>query len=113
MAVPDDDLSQRHRLPADRSSAAVLTGGRRAALVVPALSSIAMSTPPDLTRKVRQLDNDVQSIYELLTGISATQRRQGNRLEEIAIAQGDQGAKLNEILDLLRDRRDERPDSAT
>jgi hypothetical protein len=55
----------------------------------------------------------VQSIYELLTGISATQRRQGNRLEEIAIAQGDQGAKLNEILDLLRDRRDERPDSAT
>ncbi len=38
---------------------------------------------PALERKVRQLDNDVQSIYEMLSTISGTQLRQGNRLEEI------------------------------
>ena len=38
---------------------------------------------------MRQLDNDVQSIYELLSGIEATQRRQGNRLTEIATAQAE------------------------
>ena len=48
-------------------------------------------TPATLERKVRQLDNDVQSIYELLdqlkisqTRIAATQSRQGNRLDELA-----------------------------
>lgn len=41
-----------------------------------------MSTPP-VEREVRQLDNDVQSIYEMLAGIQGTQRRHGNRLEEI------------------------------
>jgi len=40
-------------------------------------------TSPALERKVRQLDNDVQSIYEMLSTISGTQLRQGNRLEEI------------------------------
>ncbi len=45
-----------------------------------------MSMAPDLTRKVRQLDNDVQSIYELIAGIAATQQRHGNRLDEL----GDQ-----------------------
>jgi len=64
---------------------------------------------PDLTRDVRQLDNDVQSIYELLAGISATQLRQGNRLVEIGTAQAEvattlaeQGAKLDTIIELLR-----------
>lgn len=38
---------------------------------------------PALERKVRQLDNDMQSIYGPLTTISGTQLRQGNRLEEI------------------------------
>ena len=41
-----------------------------------------MMNPTELDRKVRQLDNDVQSIYEMLADISATQRRQGNRLDE-------------------------------
>ncbi|MGC0145036.1 hypothetical protein [Pseudactinotalea sp. Z1732] len=36
-----------------------------------------------LERKVRQLDNDVQSIYELLAAIQGTQLRQGNRLDEL------------------------------
>ncbi len=40
-------------------------------------------SPVELERKVRQLDNDVQSIYEMLSTISGTQLRQGNRLEEI------------------------------
>ncbi|MGH3549120.1 MAG: hypothetical protein ACRDQU_13620 [Pseudonocardiaceae bacterium] len=43
-----------------------------------------MTTPAEIERKVRQLDNDVQSIYEMLAEIAATQRRQGNRLMEIA-----------------------------
>ncbi len=82
-----------------------------------------MTTPPEIARKVRQLDNDVQAIYEMLAGISATQLRQGNRLEEIAasqtdlataqadlaagqadlaVAQAEHGTKLDVILELLR-----------
>ena len=59
-------------------------------------------TTPDLARKVRQLDNDVQAMYELLAGISATQQRQGNRLGEIAAEQAAHREKLDEILGLLR-----------
>jgi hypothetical protein len=55
-------------------------------------------TASDLGRKVRQLDNDVQAIYEMLTGISATQHRQGNRLEEIATEQATQREKLEGIV---------------
>lgn len=68
-----------------------------------------MTSPSDLERKVRQLDHDVQSIYELLSSIQATQRRHGNRLEEITEGQGAiaatqaaQGAKLDTILHLLQ-----------
>ena len=68
-----------------------------------------MTTPPEIARKVRQLDHDVQAIYEMLAGISATQQRQGNRLEEIAAAQAElattqaeHGTKLDAILELLR-----------
>lgn len=39
--------------------------------------------PMNLERKVRQLDNDVQSIYELLSAIQGLQMRQTNRLDEI------------------------------
>lgn len=61
-----------------------------------------MSTAPeDLGQKVRQLDNNVQSIYEMLATIEAAQSRQGNRLEEIAESQTDQGAKLDRILNIL------------
>ncbi|WP_156893658.1 hypothetical protein [Actinokineospora enzanensis] len=66
-----------------------------------------MTSPAELERKVRQLDNDVQSIYEMLATIEATQRRQGNRLSEIVSAQAEQGVKLDEILQLLRDQRRE------
>ena len=40
-------------------------------------------TSPALERKIRQLDNDVQSIYEMLSSISGTQLRHGNRFDEI------------------------------
>ena len=40
-------------------------------------------TPQELERKVRRLDNDVQSIYELLSTISFTQTRHGGRLDEL------------------------------
>ncbi len=75
-------------------------------------------TTPDVARKVRQLDNDVQVIYEMLAKIEATQNRHGNRLEEINTTLGDMDGKLNElggkfnemdgklnqIIDLLRQR---------
>lgn len=53
-------------------------------------------------RTNRQLDNDAQSIYELLATMGATQKRQANRLSEIADAQADHGEKLDAILQLLR-----------
>lgn len=82
-----------------------------------------MTGPMEIERKVRQLDNDVQAIYVMLSTIEATQKRQGNRLDEIdtkvnAIADTQnamaetqaghgqkldaQGEKLDAILDLLR-----------
>ena len=39
--------------------------------------------PAEMERKVRQLDNDVQSIYDILGSIQATQQRHGNRFDEI------------------------------
>jgi uncharacterized damage-inducible protein DinB len=79
-------------------------------------------TPAEVERKVRQLDNDVQSIYELLNGITTTQMRHTNRFNELAeqvdrkfdsmdqrLDTMDQRfdameAKLDTVLDLLRDR---------
>lgn len=61
-----------------------------------------MTTPAEIERKVRQLDNDVQSIYEMLAGISATQHRQGNRLTEMDSRLTGMDGKLDTILDLLR-----------
>lgn len=66
-----------------------------------------MTSPAELERKVRQLDNDVQSIYEMLATIEATQKRQGNRLAEIVDAQAEHGAKLDAILELLRGKQSE------
>lgn len=40
-------------------------------------------TSPSIEQKVRQLDNDVQAIYELIHKISTTQGRHTNRLAEI------------------------------
>ncbi len=41
------------------------------------------TTPASLERKVRQMDNDVTSIYEMLSAIQGTQLRHGNRFDEL------------------------------
>ncbi len=56
-----------------------------------------MTMPVGIERKVRQLDNDVQSIYEMLAEIAATQRRQGNRLTEIDGKLTEMDGRLTEI----------------
>lgn len=65
--------------------------------------------PVELERKVRQVDNDVQSIYVPLAGIPGTQERHTNRLNELAARLDAVGedlcSRLDEVLDLLRDRR--------
>ena len=52
-------------------------------------------TPAQLERKVRQVDNDVQSILGLLQEIKTTQIRHGNRLDEL----GQDFDRVNERLD--------------
>jgi hypothetical protein len=71
-----------------------------------------MTTPAGLERKVRQLDSDVQAIYDMLNGIMSTQQRQGNRLNEIdtkldemGSKLGEMGGKLDTIIGLLGERR--------
>jgi outer membrane murein-binding lipoprotein Lpp len=82
-------------------------------------------SPAELEHKVRQLDNDVQSIYEMLSTIQATQTRHGNRIGEldqrvialdgkVDILDGKVdildgkidalGAQMGTALDLLRER---------
>ena len=46
-----------------------------------------MTTPAEMQRKVRQLNNDVTSIYDLLKGIRDTQKKQGVHLEAVASGQ--------------------------
>ena len=41
-------------------------------------------SPVEIERKVRQLDGDVQAIYEMLAAIEGTQRRHSNRFQELA-----------------------------
>ena len=54
-------------------------------------------TPAEVERKVRQLDNDVQSIYELLMAIQSTQTRHTNRLHELGEDIGSLVAKLDAL----------------
>ena len=86
--------------------------------------------PVEIERKVRQVDNDVQSIYVMLAGIQGTQERHTNRLNELAarldVVNDELGARidgvenrlggvenrlggvenrLDEVLDLLRGQR--------
>jgi uncharacterized protein YoxC len=62
-----------------------------------------MTTPPDVVRKVRQLDNDVQSIYEMLARIEATQNRHGNRLAEVATAVSEVTTAVSEVAAAVSD----------
>jgi hypothetical protein len=67
-----------------------------------------MSIPADLERQVRQLDNDVSSIYELLTDVDtgvrkvrAAQLRQGSRLDQIEDRLTGIDGKLDLVLAVL------------
>lgn len=71
---------------------------------------------PELQRKVRQHDNDLEAIYEIVSGhsedlieIKATLTEHGSMLAEhgsmlaeIGSKVDEQGAKLDELLTLLR-----------
>lgn len=68
-------------------------------------------TQAEIERKVRQLDNDVQSVHELLRSISATQTRHGNRLDSLdgkvdslRLKFGTLDGNVDEVLALLRER---------
>lgn len=50
-----------------------------------------MTTPGEITRKVRQLDNDVQAINDLLKDIAAVRRTQAGQLDELAAGQNRLG----------------------
>ncbi len=67
-------------------------------------------SPVELERKVRQLDNDVQSIYELLNSISSTQQRHTNRLGELAVKVDTIEGRIN-ALDTKVDALDTKVDS--
>jgi hypothetical protein len=62
--------------------------------------------PTDLERKVHQLDNDVQAIYELLSGIEGTLKRHGNRLMEISAELGTRFGEVDTRLDGIDTRLD-------
>lgn len=63
------------------------------------------SSLAELQRKVRQNDNDIQAIYEMLSTIAGTQKRHTNRLDEIDSQLEGMDTKLDQILNLL-DRRE-------
>lgn len=51
-------------------------------------------TPAEVERKVRQLDNDMQAVYQMLSAIQGTQSRHTNRLHELGEALGDVGTQI-------------------
>ncbi|MGH3565867.1 MAG: hypothetical protein ACRDRH_07500 [Pseudonocardia sp.] len=55
-----------------------------------------MTTPPEIIRKVKQLDNDVGAIYEILIRVERTQQRHDNRLDEHTVKLDEHTAKLDE-----------------
>jgi septal ring factor EnvC (AmiA/AmiB activator) len=57
-----------------------------------------MTMPLEAERKIRQLDHDVQSIYEMLAEIAATQRRHGNRLAEVDTKLTEVDTKLTQTV---------------
>jgi hypothetical protein len=61
-------------------------------------------TPPELERKVHQIDNDVQAIYEMLSAIDGTLRRQGNRLMEMTSEFGNRFIALESRMEGFESR---------
>lgn len=55
---------------------------------------LAMTAPGNLDRKVRQLDNDIEAIYGMLTSIEITQKRHHTRLSSIEELLGEHSDTL-------------------
>lgn len=55
------------------------------------------ASPADVDRKIRQLDNEVQAIYEMLARIEGTQRRHDNRFAEIGIDLTDLRGQVSDL----------------
>lgn len=52
-------------------------------------------SPVEIERKLRQIDNDVQSIYTMLSAIQGTQERHTNRLGELAVKADSLDSKVD------------------
>jgi hypothetical protein len=79
-----------------------------------------MNPPTDIERKVRQLDEDILTIYDMLGTIKETQQQHSQLLHTVGQHLGDMNtridgidtrldgmdSKLDDVLDLLRPRDD-------
>jgi hypothetical protein len=65
---------------------------------------MTMLTPAEIDRKVRQLDDDVHAIYELIDNVRVTQAEHTRRLDVLDEKADAHGAKLDRIIDILGDR---------
>ena len=54
-------------------------------------------TPAEIERKVRQLDKDMQSVYEMLAAIQGTQTRHTNRLDELGAQVGELSGQVGQL----------------
>lgn len=61
-------------------------------------------TSPEGGRKVAQLRNDVDDIYDILSDIHVTLDQHTAKLEEHTVTLADHGGKLDRILDILETR---------
>lgn len=52
---------------------------------------------PEMQHKVRQLDNDAQAVYVMLSEIQGTQRRHTNRFQELTQMLAGHAGRLDEI----------------
>jgi peptidoglycan hydrolase CwlO-like protein len=57
--------------------------------------------PAEISRKVRQLDNDVDAIYSMLADMQGTLKRHGNRFDQIEAKVDGLDAKLDLVLERL------------
>ena len=67
------------------------------------------TSSPDLDRKVRQLDNDVHAVYEMITKVHGTLQLHTTRLDGIDAGLGEMNTRLDTVetrLDTVETRLD-------
>jgi hypothetical protein len=62
-----------------------------------------MGSDTNLHRRVRRLENETESIYELITEMRSTQLVHGERLDEMQVTLGGMQANVAEVLRRLPD----------